>query len=229
MSKKLKKRLPSKQPTRLPGRIEQTLIKLQPLLARGEWDTAITQLEDLHRQFPSNVVALTALVNACQAANYLQHYLRHSRKLDALQPDDGDVLLGLAGAYMTNDYLFAGFHCLQLFLQNFPAHDRAPEVRQSIGQIEAGLVDLLPSLGVTGAAGFALGDLHDRLRAASELGDFAGARQIGRQLLDQYPDFVPALNNLSQIEFAEGNSKQALAYTRRVLSLQPANFQAAST
>ena len=231
MSKKAKrpqaKQAPQRSP-RLPGRIEQTLIKLQPLLARGEWDAAITQLEELHRQFPANVVALTELVNACQAANYLQHYLRYSRKLYALQPDDGDVVLGLAGAYMTNDYLFASFHYLQTFLQNFPDHERAAEVRQSISKIETGLTDLLTDLGTTGAAGFALGDLHDRLRAASELGDFAGARQIGRQLLDQYPEFVPALNNLSQIEFVEGNSEQALAYTRRVLSLQPDNFQASA-
>ena len=231
MSKKAKrpqaKQAPQRSP-RLPGRIEQTLIKLQPLLARGEWDAAITQLEELHRQFPANVVALTELVNACQAANYLQHYLRYSRKLYALQPDDGDVVLGLAGAYMTNDYLFAGFHYVQTFLQNFPDHERASEVRQSIGKIETGLTDLLTDLGTTGTAGFALGDLHDRLRAASALGDFAGARQIGRQLLDQYPDFVPALNNLSQIEFVEGNSEQALAYTRRVLSLQPDNFQASA-
>ena len=120
MSKKKAKRPQAKQApqrlTRLPGRIEQTLIKIQPLLARGEWDLVINQLEELHRQFPSNVVALTALVHACQAANYLQHYLRYSRKLHALQPEEGAVVLGLAGAYMTNEYLFAGFHYRPLLI-----------------------------------------------------------------------------------------------------------------
>ncbi len=195
-------------------------------MARGEWDLVFNQLEELHRQFPSNVVALRALVEACQAANYRAHYLRYSRKLYALQPEDGDVVLGLAEAYLKNEYPFAGFHYLQTFLQNFPEHARAADVRQSIDEIESGLTDLLPAFGETGAAGFALGALHDRLRAALELGELAGARQIGSQLLDQYPDFVPALNNLSQVEFVEGNSEQALAYARRVLSLQPDNFQA---
>lgn len=71
-----------------------------------------------------------------------------------------------------------------------------------------------------------MGFLNDRMRAEVELGDFAKARQFGTELLAQYPEFVAALNNLSQIEFHDGNHEQAVRYARRVLALEPDNFQA---
>lgn len=231
MSKKKKNRNKSRQPMarslRLPGRIEKELTAIQPLLARKQWDQAIPRLEALHHRFPTNVVVLTELVNACYDANDLRGYLQSIRKLQPLQPRDGDLLLGLGGAYLSNTYPFAAYHYLQRFVQTFPDHERAAEVRQSLADMRESLIKLTAELGVEGEAGFALGLLQDRLRAEVELGDFTQARKIGTELLAQYPEFVPALNNLSQIEFYEGEYEKALEYARRVLTLQPDNFQAA--
>ena len=68
--------------------------------------------------------------------------------------------------------------------------------------------------------------LHDMLRAASELIEIEEARQVGGELLEKYPDFVPALNNLSQIEHLAGNVDAATELTQRVLEKEPENFQA---
>lgn len=134
----------------LPSRLQKALTAIQPLLARRQWDQAISQLEDLHYRFPTNVDVLTELVNACYDANNLRGYLQYIRKLQPLQPREGDLLQGLGGAYLQNVYPFAAYHYLQSFVQTFPNHERADEVRQSLPDIRETLVKLTAEMGVEG-------------------------------------------------------------------------------
>ncbi len=51
-------------------------------------------------------------------------------------------------------------------------------------------------------------------------------RETAEELLKRYPDFPPALNNIAQSYFAEGNLAQAIATAERVLTKHPDNFHA---
>jgi Flp pilus assembly protein TadD len=59
-----------------------------------------------------------------------------------------------------------------------------------------------------------------------EQGQTAHARSVVSQLLDRLPDFIPALNNLSMMQYLDNQSDEAIATAERVLELQPQNFHA---
>ena len=204
------------------------LIKIDSLLARKEWDEARGQLHDLHSRYPTNENVLRELVNLAFDTGDLHSYLIYVRKLVPLAKSDGDMALGLAGGYAANTYPFAAYYYKQEFLRRFPDHQRAEEVRGLLAQDRELLDRLSPALGVEGEAGYELGYQHDLLRAEVELGDDAVALKLGRQILEEYPNFTPAFNNLSQLEFRMGNSETAIKYARHVLDIAPDNFQASA-
>ena len=93
-------------------------------------------------------------------------------------------------------------------------------------ELETALDALLPTLGLTGADRLELAALHDRIGIALNAGDFQQGRKAGQQLLSRLPTFIPAHNNLSLMDFAEGKLQQAIERARHVLTLEPDNYQA---
>ena len=61
-----------------------------------------------------------------------------------------------------------------------------------------------------------------------ELGNYTRCRQLAKKLLQQRPDFVPILNNLSQVDWLEGDLPGAIETSRKVLEIDPQNVHALS-
>ena len=85
---------------------------------------------------------------------------------------------------------------------------------------------MLNEMGLTGTEGLAIAQLHEEARSLLEAGRYQEARQVAEQVLKRRPDFVPALNNISQTYFIEGRLSQATLYARRVLEVDPNNAHA---
>lgn len=67
---------------------------------------------------------------------------------------------------------------------------------------------------------------HDRARMLLENGQFAGARRMLQTLVDNYPDCMPARNNLALAHYYCGEIEQALETALELLECDPGNLHA---
>jgi tetratricopeptide (TPR) repeat protein len=202
------------------------LIEAEKLTQRKRWKEALEHLAALDRRYPNRPEVLAELVNVCYDLKDLRSYQMYCERLAKVEPHDPDVLRGLAGAYMTNMYPALALVTFRRFLARFPDDPHAAEVREIMANLETGLAEAISQLSLSGEAGLELAAQHDEVRTRLEHGQFREARRVAQQLLKRHPDFVPVLNNLSQVDFMEGQVEPAMATARRVLSLDPANLQA---
>lgn len=204
--------------------------EVETMRRRKQWAEMRQALAALDQRYPNNVDVLTGLVNLAYDLKDTQAYQRAAERLIALKPDDPDVTLGLAGAYMTNLHPALARRTFRRFLERWPDHARAAEVRTTLAGLEDALDTALGDLGLAanGAReeGLELAALHEAAQASLEDGRFVAARQLLDSLLRRRPDFVPGLNNLSQLQALDGQLDQASATAHRVLALQPDNVHA---
>jgi tetratricopeptide (TPR) repeat protein len=198
------------------------------LTRRKRWAEALAELQALDQRYRNHPAVLTELVNVAYELQDMRQYLSCIRRLSKITPNDPDIMLGLAGAYMTNVYPAIALKSFRRFLERHPDHERAKEVRQTVATLESGMDEVLDDLGMSGEEGIELAAQHDEIRACLELSQFQEGRRLATQFLKHHPDFVPVLNNLSQVDSLEGRPEQAIATARRVLKLEPDNYQALS-
>ncbi len=202
------------------------LQEAERLLRRKRPQEALAVLQQLEQSYPNDEDLLVLLVNTCLDLNDLQGYQRYAERLLPMRANDPDLLLALAGVYASNLYPSLAVQTFRRFLERYPDHPKAKDARQSLVRLETALDELLPTLGLTGVDRIELAALHDRIGIALNSGDFSQGRKAGQQLLGRLPTFIPAHNNLSLMDFAEGKLQQAIERARHVLTLDPDNYQA---
>jgi tetratricopeptide (TPR) repeat protein len=69
---------------------------------------------------------------------------------------------------------------------------------------------------------------NEQVRLFLEHGRLPQGKQIAEKLLSRHPDFVPVINNLSQIYAQQGNLARAIELCRQALAIQPDNVHALS-
>lgn len=204
------------------------LQEAESLMDRGRWTEAREVLEDLDRRFSNRGEVLGNLVDVYYELKDFRSYEGACERLLKLIPDDPDLTLMLAGAYLTNLRPVLALHTFRRFLQRWPDHERATDVQETIADLEARIEDTLKEIGVSGKEGLELAELHERMQSLLDQGMYEQARKVGERLLQHRPEFIPGLNNLSQIHFLEGRFDQAIDTAQRVLSIDPDNFHALS-
>lgn len=230
MSKKRRKKRRSRRKTvsRLPQQLLAGLGEAEALMQRKRWSEAAQVLTDLDRRYPDRVEVLTNLVNTYYELNDIRRYEAVCRRLLKITPNDPDLTLMLAGAYITNLRPALALRTFRRFLDRWPDHERADDARQTLAELEARIDQILVDMGLPGEDGLELAALHEEAQSLMEQGDYSQARRVEEQLLSRRPDFAPALNNLSQIHFVGGRVDQAIATAQRVLAFDPDNFHALS-
>jgi tetratricopeptide (TPR) repeat protein len=200
----------------------------EALARQQRWAEARAVLEALDRRSPKQAGVLAELANVCLELRDIGGYQHALERLVALEPADPEAMLGLAGAYLTNMHPVLALRTFRRFLERWPEHARAEEVRATVADLEASLDDLLADANLAGDDAEELAALHERTRSLLEGGRLAEGRAAAERLLARRPDYVPALNNLSQIQAIEGHFEQAIATAGRVLALDPSNVHALS-
>jgi tetratricopeptide (TPR) repeat protein len=127
---------------------------------------------------------------------------------------------------MTTLHPALALRAFRRFLDRWPDHARAAEARATVTDLERLLAQELPGMGLSGDDALELAALHEEARYLLEHEHYAQGRAVAEQLLRRQPDFVPALNNISQTYAMEGRFDQAIATARRVLAIAPDNIHA---
>lgn len=228
MSKKARKGAParSKPQTRRAAAHQAGLHEAAQLLRRRRPQEALAVLQQLEQSYPNDEDLLVLLVNTCFELNDLLGYQDYVERLLRLRPDDPDLLLALASVYAANMHPSLAVPTFRRFLERYPSHPNAGDARERLAELETMLDTLLPGMGLTGPDRLELAALHDRVGIALNSGDFAQGRRVAQQLLSRLPTFIPAHNNLSLMDFAEGKLQSAVERAHHVLTLEPDNYQA---
>jgi tetratricopeptide (TPR) repeat protein len=212
----------------LPRRMREGLEEAERLLAQDKPQEALDLLTELDRQFPRQPDILGWMANANLEMGNGHGYLHAIYKLHELLPNRAEVKAGLAGAYLSNGYLALAIQTFSQFLKRWPNDERASDIQKTIPELEMVLEELLLESGNSLETGFELACLHDEVRLQMDLGNYARCRQQAKKLLQQKPDFIPVLNNLSQVSWLEGDLPKAIETCQQVLEKEPRNVHALS-
>jgi tetratricopeptide (TPR) repeat protein len=226
MAKKRHTRQSAPIAARPPAQLLKGLAEADELMRRNKPAEARTVLNSLDRRFPNSPDILGMLVNANYDLHDLLAYQNVCERLIRLIPDDPDVGLGLAGAYLMNAQPVLALRAFQRFVERFPDHPRVGKARKTIADLEDAVAKLLPDIGLSAADGLEVAELHERVQSALNQEDFGQLRRLVAQILELKADFTPALNNLSQSYMVEGRLDQAIQTSRRVLEFDPGNIHA---
>ncbi|MGE5374410.1 MAG: tetratricopeptide repeat protein, partial [Bacteroidota bacterium] len=215
-------------PVNLPRRLRDGLEEAERLLSRDKPQEALDQLTELDRQFPRQPDVLGLIANANLEMGNGHGYLHAIYKLHELLPNRAEVKVGLAGAYLSNGYLALAIQTFSQFLKRWPNDERTTDIRKTIPELEKFLEEILAESGSSLETGFEFACLHDEVRLQMDLGNYARCRQQAKKLLQQKPNFIPVLNNLSQVSWLEGDLPKAIETCQRVLEKEPRNVHALS-
>ncbi|MDQ3584877.1 MAG: tetratricopeptide repeat protein [Acidobacteriota bacterium] len=202
------------------------LEKAAALMRGNRWLEARELLEQLDQRYPDRLEVLTDLTNVNLELNDMAGHLWACERVAKLMPGDPDLLVTLAGSYLMNFYPARALLTFRRYLNLWPDHERAAEVREQIVDLSAKLDELLSDLGESGEEGLEIAALHEEARLLLEHGKYRQGQKVAEKLLEKRPDFIPALNNLSQMLHVEGDADEAIAIAERVLELDPENFHA---
>ncbi len=206
------------------NKIYRSLYEVNKLMESDRYVEARTTLLILDQQFPDNEDVLRELANVCVDLKDPEDYQYAIERLSNLAPDDCDLALDLAGAYMANLRSTLALRCFHRFLERWPDDERAGEVRQTIAELETMLSQRFSAIGFTQAEMFELGAMHDESQVLMDYGRYSEARRVAEELIIRKPKFTPARNNLSLIWAVEGNLENALTVAQETLEIDPDNY-----
>ncbi len=226
--KKLRKSKKSSGPKfrPMPGKLINGLEEADRLMTSKKWGEAEIILLGLYRRYPNHPAVLELLTNLKYDQKDMQGFLLYTYKLSKLTPNDADVRLNLAGAYMMNVYPILALESYRQFVAKYPDHPEINRAHEALEILESTVPDMLRHFEMPGEDAMQIGTESDRIRMLLETGQTNEAKVVAKKFLQKQPDFAPVINNLSMVEFAEGRVEEAIAAAKHTLSIDPDNFQA---
>ena len=212
----------------LPRRVLEGLAEAELLLEEGQPVEARELLEELNRRHPNLPPVLELLTNACYDLEDMSAYEWAIYRLLKVDRDNSDAHLALAGAHMINLRPGLALHTLEYFLRRWPQHEQVSEARQMLERLRGALRDEIKALQLPESEAMELGHQSDEVRFFLEHGQYPEGRRAAEKLLKRYPDFVPTLNNLSQIHALQGELQLAIDLIQGVLEREADNVHALS-
>lgn len=209
-------------------KLNSGLAKLEAHMQRQQWAQAFEILQSLEKIYPNNTDVLTGYVNLYYEVKDFQRYQYAAERLLEINSGNADATLGLAGAYMENIRPMLALRTFRQFLDRFSNHPRAAEVRKTVAELEANLEQILADMNLTGEDGVEIATWHEQAQSFLEEGKYLECRLLEERVLARRPNFISALNNISQTYCLEGNLEEAIACCRRVLDSNPNNYHALS-
>ncbi|MCT7952359.1 tetratricopeptide repeat protein [Ancylothrix sp. C2] len=210
------------------GQLIAELTKAHAQMRRQNWDQAIEILQNLETKYPQEPDVYISQINLYYEIGDMLHYQYACERLIEIQPNNADATLGLAGAYMTNVRPMLALQTFRRFVETWPQHKKAEEVRETIRELETKTTEIITDLGLTGPDAIEIATLHEKAHGFLELNKYLEAREIEQKILEMCPDFVQAINNISQTYWMEGNLQKAIESCQKVLQINPQNYHALS-
>jgi tetratricopeptide (TPR) repeat protein len=213
-------------PARRPASFVDALSEAEALITRRRWNEAAGLLEELAERYPSEPMLHGRLAEAYLECGNTPGVERAAQRLVELQPDEPAALGMLGGAHLASAHPALATRAFRRLLERWPEDPSAPEVRKQLGEIEPALGAALRELGLSGERAIEIAAQHEMVQALLGQGQYHSARRAAEDLARQAPDFVPALNNLSLAESADGALEQAIRTAKRISERWPENVHA---
>jgi tetratricopeptide (TPR) repeat protein len=227
VSKSKKHKPQGGHPLGMAHKLQNALARVDDLLQHHEQPEAFDELQELAQRYPGEPEVWIRLFNTAADLKDDRALLMAARRLVRLRPRDPDIVLGLAGAHMSNIFPALALQTLRDFLARWPDHPKAADARKTIAEMESRMQaeweDILPP-----DRAEELAVLHEQAQVELNEGHYAETRRLAEQVLTVVPQFPAPLNNISLSYFLEGQLDEAVATARRVLEIAPDNFHALS-
>ncbi|MCC5896985.1 MAG: tetratricopeptide repeat protein [Phormidium sp. BM_Day4_Bin.17] len=227
MAKRKKKKAATVKKSRGFGK-KSLAVELQRAAAyavKEDWQGAYDVLQLLVEQYPDNRLVWDYLSEVAYELKDLATYQNACEKLVELTPDDADTLYALGNIYMVKMYPLAASQVLERALTIAPEHESAARAREILSTITPKIPEILEELG---SDDFEAALLHERGQMYLAQGNYPAAREAELEVIQRYPGFVPARNNLALVNWSEGNVEEAIATSKAVLDSEPDNIHALS-
>lgn len=195
-------------------------------LFNEDWVGACKILNPLSEQFPHNRLVWEYLRDASFESRDMRLYQKACMRLFQLRPNSDDATYALGGAYLNNHHPVLALQTLRIALELNPDHEFAPKSRNYVEALEPVVQELLDTLDFSDDEGLEITALHELGQAYLEQGDFALARKTEEEVLQRYPNFTAALNNLSLIAWVENDEVSAISTAQAVLDSESDNIHA---
>ena len=171
---------------------------------------------------------LGRLVNTCFKLNDLSGYTLAAHRLLKLTPRDPDLQFGLIAGYLQTGRIALGYRQARRFVELCPNDSRVSDASQLARDIHPTLESSMNGLGLSLPGDLDFLCSHEEAQLFLDDGDFGQARRLNETLLRVHPNFMPVLNNLSLIEYTQGNLERAISMAQRALVVDPDNYHALS-
>jgi tetratricopeptide (TPR) repeat protein len=211
------------RPPSIPHELQIALDEARRLIARDRFADAVALLEPVARRYPNNQVVLHLLSDAAGQAGHWPVALDANERLAVLAPNEPVFQINRGVAHSALGFQLLALRYLQAALARWPDHSAWDQIRPLVDRLEQEVPQRLARLDVPPAEAAELEARHEQVQVWMERGKFAEARRVASQVLARWPRFVPALNNLAEAWFGEGNLSQAAAASRQALQVVPEN------
>ena len=212
----------------LTRRVIEDLFEAEQLIDRKQPAEAVQILEELDRRHPGLPPVLEMLTDAYFDLHDLRGYEWACYRLLQVDTGNADAALALAGAYMSNFRPALAIQAFGNFLRRWPKHERSTDARLTLERITLGLQAELNKLNLPSDEAFQLAIQNETVRLFLDHGQYYQGKQAAQKLLRQYPNFIPAMNNLSQIYALQGERELAIRLCYQALQIEPENVHALS-
>jgi Flp pilus assembly protein TadD len=226
MAKKKRKKTHRSSGNTLPRRLTEGLDAVTGLLEQNELEQAHELLLQLDKNYPEQFYVMNDLAHIYSVWRDNRNLVPTCMRLLNVSPHQANIYLVLAEASQDSGYMYLATQTYRTFLERFPEHEHAEEVRGRVVRLEAGCEEILEERGFESADGFAMFLAHDELQAFFYYGNQPEAQKRALNLISRWPNFAPAYNNLSMSYYLVGDTQKAIATALRVLEFAPRNYHA---
>ncbi len=157
---------------------------------------------------------------ALEAAGRVPEHERAAERLVAACPDDPRALVELARARLANARPVLAYQAIQTLFARWPD---AP-VSKSAAPLHEKVRRLVEGEGLGPEQMDAVAE-HERIQILYERGDRSAARRQAERLLARC-EYLPTMNNLSMLQWSDGEGERAVQTARRVLERDSDNVHA---
>jgi len=216
-------------PIRPPRYLREGLEEANQLLSNQKPLEALDHFLELNHKYPHNPEILESMAFAYVDLKNNYGFLDTMLQLNDLVSDRESIKLGLADAYLANEFQALAFQTYRQIFRRWPCSENTARVQKIIQQMEQFVIETSSKLDFSLEPGLDFFAKHEEIQLLMNRGKFKRCKQLAKELLNQRPEFAPVRNNLSQISWLEGNLTEAIEITQKVLDSQPENVHALST
>ncbi len=229
---KRRKRKPRRSAKRSSVKLMRTLAAAMEVFEDGDIVLARQQLFQLASQYPNSKPILLAILEVSEQIEDWHTYAYYGERL--LHKEQGEELAELRNNLI---YAYNQLMCPALALQHAQELIVQPtdvayieQAKSFVETVEPMLLQeadgIIDSTAFTEDEKFGLMVLHERTQLLTVSGHPDEAIHDAELLLDEVPNALPILNNLSLSRFLTGDVDQAIATAQDVLTQDPDNFHA---